>query len=1003
MKDLRGPIPEVRSPILALFGLLANLMAAPAQLLAQAPAGPLSPEAAIQGFRIDPDLKIELAAAEPDVLDPVFVAFDSRHRMWVVQMADYPNGPAAGEPGTSSIRVLSDPDGDGRFGNPVVFAEGLLFANSLMFWQDGVLVTTDGRLDFFADRDGDGRAEFRETWFEGFSRENPQLRANSPTLGHDGLIYVANGLRGGKVVARRREWGELPPVDISGRDFCFDPFTGKAAATTGHGQFGMSFDDAGRRYVCSNRNPCIQVVFPEWALAKNPGVAVTAVVADVAVSGEASRIYPISRFWTTSNLHAGQFTAACGVHLYRGDGLGSGFRGNAFTCDPTGNLVHREILDGTDVVFRGRSPYDAREFLATEDTWFRPVNLATGPDGALYIADMYRAVIEHPQFMPEELKTRPDLNLGRDRGRVYRIVPKTGLSRREPAPAVHQLAAAELLPLLDHPNVWQRETAFRTLIERQDRSVGEDAARLVAAAATSAGRVMAFSVVQCLGAPTDELLAAAARSVDPDLAEQALLAAGRIPAEDWALRYPLLKQSVIDRIQPAKESPALTARMRFLLALAVPPEPALLASLLANDLSSTWLQTAVLLSAKNVELETADRLLQGFLAGQAPSATIVEPLGRLLERACAGGDVANLATSLRLIEKLADRDRESAMSIRSSLWTRLAQVLRARGRDPRKLLIEASATAGVPFENILDSAISRAASPQIASPQLIDLLRMLELAEEPGAVAVLRSSLNSRDSSVAAAAVATLAKFPGESSIRVLLEGYTSRSPALRREIQAAVFRSEPRIALFLDEIDAGRIPANELDQTRMQALARVKDSALKERAQKLIAANRPADRSEVIQQYQVALSRKGDPAHGRELFTKNCSQCHRIGGIGVNVAPDISDSRVKLPSQLLTDILDPNRAIDNNYFNYLVIDAEGTIYNGVIATETSTSITLRQPEDKRVTIARDNIEQIRSTGQSLMPVGLEKSLTVEDMSDLISFIKNWRYLDGEVPAEVIR
>lgn len=122
-----------------------------------------------------------------------------------------------------------------------------------------------------------------------------------------------------------------------------------------------------------------------------------------------------------------------------------------------------------------------------------------------------------------------------------------------------------------------------------------------------------------------------------------------------------------------------------------------------------------------------------------------------------------------------------------------------------------------------------------------------------------------------------------------------------------------------------------------------------------------------------------------------------------MNVAPDISDSRVKIPSQLLTDILDPNRAIDNNYFNYLVIDRDGTIYNGIIATETSTSITLRQAEDKRVTLARENIEQIKSTGQSLMPVGLEKVLTVEDMSDLISFIKNWRYLDGEVPKEVIR
>src|SRR4029079_5622770 len=134
-----------------------------------------------------------------------------------------------------------------------------------------------------------------------------------------------------------------------------------------------------------------------------------------------SRIYPISKFWTTSQLHMGQFTAACGVMIYRGDALGPDYYGNAFTCDPTGSLVHREVLTPDGATFSGTSPYKEREFLATPDSWCRPVNLSHGPDGALYICDMYRAVIEHPDWVPVELKNRPDERYGEDRGRIYRI------------------------------------------------------------------------------------------------------------------------------------------------------------------------------------------------------------------------------------------------------------------------------------------------------------------------------------------------------------------------------------------------------------------------------------------------------------------------------------------------------------------------------------------------------------------------------------------------------
>ena len=978
-----------------LLAAIAATLFASTLAAAEGPVSPLSPEQALAGLKIDPELTVELAAAEPDVIDPVFIAFDPRGRMWVVQLGDYPNGPAPGEPGRSSIRVLTDEDGDGRFTNPVVFADGLLFANTLMFWQDGVLVTTDGRLDFMADRDGDGKAEFRETWFEGFSRENPQLRANTPTLGHDGLIYVANGLRGGKVKAVREEWGDHEPIDISGRDFAFDPFTGQARAVSGHGQFGMSFDDFGRRFVCSNRNPCVQVVVSERALEKNRDVAVTAVVADVAASGEASRIYPISRFWTTSNLHAGQFTAACGLHVFRGDGLGSSYTGNALTCDPTGNLVHRELLDGDAVVFRGRSPYDKREFIASEDTWFRPVNLATGPDGSLYIADMYRAVIEHPQFMPEELKTRPDLLLGMDRGRVYRVKNTAAARPKEPAPKLHETATSDVILLLEHPNAWQRETAFRLLVERQDRAVATKLLQLLPSASPRALTLMLWSLHSLGSITADQLLAVVQSTKDADVLEECLHLANLLDAKNGTDAAATAAKLIAGK--PGK----ISGRLRYHVALNLAPADfEVTARLCRQQLDDPWLRTAALLSSKESAVEVFSELVES--AEPRDVAPLLEFGSRLMQSVAARGARDEIGEALKATAHLAGIDAQRRLEVESTLWTALAAALRSKGKSP-SLMLEAAASAGIDMATEFNEAIRIAASEESPLKPRLSAVRLLELETFDRAQPPLVACLQSADSTIVSAAVSALAAHSDPRVGPLLLENYSSRSPSVRREIQTAIFRSEPRIAALLDAVDAGRIVATEIDSSRMQQLARVKDPQLKERGAKLIAANRPADRAAVIERYQPALARKGDPAHGRELFSKNCAQCHRIGDIGVNVAPDISDSRVKLPSQLLTDILDPNRAIDNNYFSYVVVDRDGAIHTGVIATETATSITLRQPEDKRVTIARDNIEQLKSTGQSLMPVGLEKALSVEDMSDLISFIKNWRYLQGEVPKEVIR
>jgi putative heme-binding domain-containing protein len=272
------------------------------------------------------------------------------------------------------------------------------------------------------------------------------------------------------------------------------------------------------------------------------------------------------------------------------------------------------------------------------------------------------------------------------------------------------------------------------------------------------------------------------------------------------------------------------------------------------------------------------------------------------------------------------------------------------------------------------------------------------------------------DTAVALAACEALAALPGDDIAAPLLERFPSAVPAVRRAILDVLLAQPGRAMLLLDAVERSiqdqtpvtDVPGSpeaairpaEIDPARANRLLNHRDAALRERAKKLLAAG-SADRVAVIAQYNSAIEKLGDAQRGKAVFAKHCVTCHRIAGLGVNVGADIGDTRDKTPAYLLTAILDPNRAVDNNYFGYVIATNDGKTYTGVIAAETSTSVTLKQAEGKTETILRSDIEELRATGQSFMPVGFEKNITPAEMSDLISFLKNWRYLDGAVPAGI--
>ena len=400
----------------------------------------LEPAAARQAFELAEGIEIELVASEPMVISPVAMAFDDRGRLFVVEMPGFPLGNRPGQKPVDRVVMLEDTNRDGRMDKRTVYADGLAFPMGVLPWQDGVIVTCAPDILFLRDTDNDGRADQRRVLFTGFSVENTQaLRINCPTLGPDGWIYIASGLSGGTIATP--EHPERPALKMAA-DVRFDPETLVIENVVGRTQYGMSFDEAGRRFLCYNRMPVQHVVLAAKWLQRNPNLTFTETVQDCsertmrnifrAGSGDGVKLFPISHNFVNVDSHAGSVTAACAVTIWRGGALPRAYQGAAFSCEPTANLVHVDRLLPTGATFAAEPMFEQREFLASRDDWFRPVFLTAGPDGALYIADMYRKIIEHIDYLPEEIRKYADVNAGRDRGRIWRVFARQEL--RSPLP-----------------------------------------------------------------------------------------------------------------------------------------------------------------------------------------------------------------------------------------------------------------------------------------------------------------------------------------------------------------------------------------------------------------------------------------------------------------------------------------------------------------------------------------------------------------------------------------
>jgi putative membrane-bound dehydrogenase-like protein len=947
---------------------------------------PLSPQQSLAALRTKKGLTVDLVAAEPLVSSPVAIDFGPDGRLWVAEMYDYPTGlDGRFKPG-GRVRVLEDTDGDGIFDKATVFLDNIPFPTGLTVWRKGVLVCAAPDILYAEDTDRDGKADVVKKLFSGFGTDNYQARVNSLHYGLDGWVYGSCGLFGGKI--KSHQTGQT--LDLGDRDFRIQPDTGAIEPATGRTQQGRVRNDWDDWFGCDNSELCRHYALADHYLRRNPHVAAAATAVHVPAEADWNRLYPARQVQLFKlSGPPNRVTSACGIGIYRDDLLGAEYQGDTFTCEPVNLAVTRLKLTPRDSTFSGRRANDERqsEFLASIDNWFRPVQVRTGPDGALWVVDMYRFVIEHPRWIPPEDLQQLDVRAGHALGRIYRVRPADKPLRS--MPRLDKLDAGGLVEALDSPNGTQRDLAGQMLLWRNEQAAGPALEQLATVSDRPEVRLQALCVLDGLGKRTPHLVRKALADQHPGVRRHAVRLAEKLLTEDPELGPAIAKLTEdadaqvrlqvaysLGAWRDAKAGPALAA-----LALKHADDPHLVAAVLSS-----------------VNKENLAEVLAVVFAAPTPSASLLRPL---LEVAMALGEKQALA---RVVARITTADAKGSFAA----WqmTALAELLDTMTR--RKELLEKIADEATQKQVQLMQRQAQAAAEAetTAEADRLAAVRVLGASkDQTGEVMnVLRPLLGPRYSAtVQSAALAALARLPNGNS--ELLSGWKGYTPALKSQVLDLLVGRDAGLHDLLTALEQQQVPPGQIDAARRQRLLTHKDAEVRRRATLAFEGSTNADRQKVLKDYAGVATLKGDATHGKAIFAKTCFVCHRLEGVGHEVGPDLAALANKSAAYLMQEILDPNRNVDSRYLEYVVQTKNGRTFNGLLAAETATSITLRGQEGKEQVLLRTDIEELSSSGKSLMPEGLEKDLGLQDMADLIAFLGGFasppKQFPGNRPAPV--
>ena len=937
-----------------------------------------SPKDSLACLRTRPGFKVELVASEPLIESPVAFEWGADGRLWVVEMIDYPQG--IGGKGASRIRVLADTHGDGKYDKSTIFLKGLSFPNGIYPWKKGVIISDPPEIFYAEDTDGDGKADLKKTLFTGFNPGNPQHRANGFDYGLDNWLYGANGDSGGEVTSALTG----KKTDINGRDFRFRPGTGEFESESGMTQFGRHRDDWGNWFGNDNPEWLWHFIYPERYLARNPHLPVRENKRILANYPDSKRVFAISKPMERFNDPNGteHVTSGNSPSPYRDDLFGPDFATTVFASEPVHNVVHREILEPDGVTFKSHRAKDDQqsEFLASTDNWFRPTMTKTGPDGALYVADMYRLVIEHPEWIPADRQKVIDLRAGADKGRIYRIYPENAKLRA--VPNLARMTPPELVAALDSSNGWQRDTAQRLLVDAQDKSVAPLLEKLFGTSDRAKTRVQVLSTLEGLHAARLALLTKGFADEDGHVREHAIRISEPLGAEVCSL----LGEHKLPQFDQLAEDP--DPRVRFQLALTLGEwqnhQAGILLSRIAfRDWNNKFMQTAV--------MSSAPRHIAGLLSSALTKNDKTAPAGlieQLFGLAAALNEAEAIKAAIIAIANPNDQRPEGwQFNALAAMLDTLARQNRSFPEVIEKLNLNPSQT--IPLHRLFEQARGVASDPQEKLANRIAAVRILGrgFSEAERDSKLLAELLHPRlEPKLQEAALSNLKQSKQAAVAGILLSNWNGYGPSLRAQVLAALFSRSEWLEALLQAIENKAIRAGQIGPTYQQTLLRHSDEKIRQRATKLFSSN--ANRRKLVKQYEMVAQLKGDVEKGHAVFRQNCLTCHRVKDEGNNVGPELGMMSDKPVSDFIIAILDPNLAVEARYVSYNVVTKNDREISGIISTETANSIAFKMVGGTEETILRNDLKEIKSSGLSLMPEGLENIIKPQDMADLIAYLK---------------
>lgn len=967
--------------------------------------GAIPPEEAVKTFELEPGFTLELVAAEPLVADPVDMEIDEYGRLYVVEMHGYP----LDKSGSGKIKLLTDEDGDGKMDRSVVFADRLVLPNGILRWKKGVIVTDAPYVLYFEDTDGDGVSDIRDTLLTGFSLSNPHINVNNPVYGIDNWIHLAHrghlltrgykdifGDEGTEVFFNHQPDGPRLPKDAGGRSVRFHPDNFTIELTSAKAQFGHTFDTWGRHFFGDNQNHAYAEGIAAPYLQRNPALTVSQATEPISDHGDAAEIFQITTNPERQMFSgAGTMTAASGIVAYNGGAFPAPFDKHVtFICESVSNLVHADKLKENGSTFiASRVGRERKEFLASTDAWSRPVNLYVGPDGALYVLDYYRRIIEHPEWMSDEAIAAGGLYDGIDMGRIYRVSADDA-----PGPewtkglTLGDESDEALVQYLNNANSWWRIHAQRLLVDRNNKNIVPQLEELAEKASLPEGRLHALWTLQGLQALSPAVIQKGLKDTEPGVRENAVQLA-ELHLKDTPELAPALLALQNDA----------DARVRFQLLCTlgeISSREATAASekILFRDLDDKWVQVAALSSRYLQPEKMIGTVIRNYKQDKPAYGSLLKRLAAMT------GTSVNLDSMIQavvsgkaqpwqapVLEGLAEGLRNKKAGLHDIAQALLIKTCFDHTNDKmRKAAFELIKTAGITNKALLQQTIQKAAA-NVANPGLpdekrIDAVNLLSLEDPATHAALLKALVDPKiHPSLQQAAIRTLSLIPDETVTGFIIEKWAGITPAVREDALQTFMRSGNRKKQLLAAVESGKIQASSVGWFRSMQLMQEDDDDMRNRARALFMVK---DQEKVIKAFQEALALKGDVINGQMVYEKNCALCHQIRGeSGTAFGPDLGTIQSWLAKDIMANILEPSLSLAVGFDVREVTLNNDEKIQGIISSETPGAITISSAPGIQRTINRQDIKSFNTLDISLMP-SFSGQLNHQEMADLIAFLQ---------------